>query len=114
MLGRGRGSFAPTTFVPVTRLPRGLAAADLNADGQMDLVVAGEDSSSAVVLLAGGAGAFTAKAYRAGDNPFNVALADLDGDGNLDIAVANESNSRGVKFPGEVTLLFGDGRGAFP
>jgi uncharacterized repeat protein (TIGR01451 family) len=77
-----------------------LAAADLTADGRLDLV-AGPS------LLAGdGAGGFAAqRTFPTGPGAQGGVAADFDRDGNTDVAVALSA--------GSVAVLRGDGQGAF-
>lgn len=106
--------FVPTgPAVTVGKIPRGITAADLDADGHTDLVVAGGVANTVEVLLGNGAGHFQKRTLRARIAPFDVAVADLNADGNLDIAVANESNVEALHERGELSIFFGDGRGAF-
>ncbi len=78
--------------------PHGVAAADLNADGKLDLVVTNQQSASVSVLLnTGTMGAATAafaaqQSFTVGTNPTSVAIADLDGDGKPDLIVTNASS----------------------
>lgn len=97
----------------VGEVARGLAAADLNADGTADLVIASASTNSVVVFLGDGKGAGSVTSFPAGLAPFQVAVADLNGDGNVDIAVANESNIDALKGKGQLSVLHGDGRGRF-
>lgn len=41
LLGMGSGSFAPPVIYATDELPSGLAAADLNGDGVVDLIATG-------------------------------------------------------------------------
>jgi hypothetical protein len=110
LLGKGDGSFGPPVSFPVSILgqPTGLATADLNHDGKLDLVVAftGRNAPLAV-LLGNGDGSFQSSVpYGIGDAN-SVAVADLNGDGNPDIAVADPSNA-------SVAVYLGNGSGGFP
>jgi len=70
--------------------PRGTHAADLDADGDADLIAANELSDDVSVLRNNGDGTFAdAETYPAGDGPAGVVADDLDGDGDNDIAVVN-------------------------
>lgn len=87
--------------------PLGLAMADLNRDGKLDLVVANNGGGNISVLLGNGDGTFKAPVnYTVGSNPYAVAVADLNGDGKLDLAVANN-------FSANVSILLGNGDGTF-
>ena len=96
-----------------------LAVADVNGDGQPDLVVANTCASagsfgcrngSIGVLLSNGDGTFkTAVTYPAGFFPISVAVADLNGDGRPDAVVTNNQDNGN----GSVGVLLGSGDGAF-
>jgi hypothetical protein len=111
LLNKGHGTFAKARYFDVHGVgPEGIASADLNHDGKVDLVVTNNNflSSSIVsVLLGKGDGTFKrAVTYPVGAGPAGPAIADFDGDGNLDIAVANIASST-------VSLLYGKGNGRF-
>src|ERR1017187_8020463 len=75
---------------PAGPAPESVALGDLNGDGQVDAVVAGE-SGSVSVLLGNGDGTFQAPvSYPVGVGPYGIAVADLNHDGKPDLAVANE------------------------
>lgn len=64
--------------------------ADLNQDGQFDLVVTNYAGDDVSILWGNGDGSFQpSESYRAGPNPFNAAVADFNSDGLPDLAVAN-------------------------
>lgn len=67
--------------------------ADLDADGDLDLVVAVEFGRN-VLLLNDGAGRFRSddRIPRSERDSEDVAIADLDGDGDLDVVVASEED----------------------
>src|SRR6266513_935426 len=84
--------------------PGMLTIADVNKDGNLDVLVVGGNLS---VFLGDEKGDFapaSGSPFPAGQNPADITTADLDGDGNLDVAIANH----GVKF---VTVLLGNGKG---
>lgn len=110
-LGKGDGTFTAVSATPTTgSAPAGLAAADFNGDGVLDLVVTnyGIYGNDAITILLGkGDGTFDAGVFysAAGMNFKSVAVADLNGDGIADLAV-------GTFWRGMYTLL-GHGDGTF-
>jgi hypothetical protein len=113
LLARGDGSFTARPAFIAGKTARGIAAADLDGDGDQDLVVASVPRGSVYVWLGDGKGGGQVKEVGAGLAPFQVAVADLNGDGRPDIAVANESNVESMREKGRTSVLFGDGRGGF-
>src|SRR5262249_40237529 len=77
--------------------------ADVNHDGNLDLVLNDPSFQRVAVLLGNGDGTFRAPIYSAVGLPESVAVADLDQDGNLDLVVQN----------GAVSILSGNGDGTF-
>lgn len=76
---QGRASYDPKGNA------HGLALADLNADGALDVITGNDRSYTVSVLLGTGDGTFgTARTYPAG-NTHSIAVVDVDGDGRLDI-----------------------------
>lgn len=98
-LGNGDGSFPLPVYYPVTA-PMGLEVADLNGDGNLDIVVANYNltpsGGSVSVLLGNGDGTFQpAVTYATGanTNPVAIAVGDLNGDGNPDLVVSDNNGS---------------------
>ena len=99
--GNGNGSFGTATNFAVGVAPYSVAIADVNGDGNLDLVTAnqssGNNSLGVSVLLVGGTGSFGgATNLTAGTRPIGLAIADLNGDGKPDIVTANLINSVSV------------------
>jgi len=89
---------AQKTFTTVALgAPAGVAAADINNDGRVDLVTANNGSGNISVLLnAMASGASTAaysapQAFATGSAPSAIAAADFNGDGRSDLVVTNSS-----------------------
>ena len=108
LINNGAGVFgSPTFFDGGVNGEWGLAAGDMNNDGVMDLVAAGNDGGHICALLGNGDGTFTASTPQsAGGSPWIVVLGDLNGDGFLDAATANSFSNNGG-------ILLGNGDGTF-
>lgn len=105
--------FRPAPGIAIGGGARGLSAADLDADGTADLAIASAIRSRLAVVDGDGRGGGSVRTFPTGLAPFQVAVADLNGDGALDVAVADECNTPAYAGRGEVSVLFGDGRGGF-
>ena len=125
-LGNGKGGFLPPATYAVPRNPTGLTIADVNGDGQPDLLV-GDPYGDVLVLLGNGNGTFAP--YRNADQAVVLAVADLTGNGSKDVIYADQGldrvvvdygagnstvladQSTGLAVPGAVALadLNGDG-----
>jgi len=106
MLGTGTGAFAPAVQYGVGgSFPWPITVADLNKDGNLDLIAARDFVS---VLMGAPDGTFSAPAtYPAvGNNIISFAVDDLDNDGNLDLVTANLGTN-------DVSVMFGTGTGTF-
>jgi hypothetical protein len=98
LLGNGDGTFQPAVVYDTgASLADGIAVANLNADGNLDVVVANVLGPSVGVLLGNGDGTLQpAVLCSAGENVYSVAIQDLNGDGKPDIAFATLGGSVGV------------------
>jgi hypothetical protein len=106
-LGKGDGTFSLASSPSVGNNPIGLAAGDLNGDGNVDLITANSTDGTASVLLGKGDGTFASSAtYAVGNQPTSLALTDLNGDGKLDVTVVNGADNN-------VQVLLGGGDGTF-
>lgn len=107
LAGRGDGSFAtPIHFaadIQDTPSWSNLAAADLNGDEALDLVVGHRFDSHLTVLLNNGSGVFTAGEtvilpedfFR-----FSMAAGELNGDGQVDLVLVDGFTATALIFPG--------------
>jgi hypothetical protein len=88
--------------------PMGIAAADLNNDGHVDVVGIGRIDGEVRIHLGNGDGSFTTlDDFFTDDYPFDVAVEDFDGDGNQDLAIAKFGDFAGI------SVLLGNGDGTF-
>lgn len=106
----GTVAFATRVEIPSGGLsPMGLAAADVNKDQILDLVVAHAESGTVRILIGDGAGGFSAAAgvtLNTPGNPVEAVAADFDRDSTLDLAVLRSVDER-------VSVFRGDGLGGF-
>lgn len=116
LLNDGSGNFpTPVPFTLNAAVEQGLAVADINGDGNLDLVLPYYNVSSpaaVAVLLGNGDGTFQPEqdiALPAGTGGAQaVALADLNGDGKLDMAVTLNGGG-GL----DIAIALGNGDGTF-
>jgi hypothetical protein len=129
LFGNGDGTFrsgVATYGGPCTSCAQGpILVADLNGDGNMDIVLANGDtdqtlsigqSGSATVLLGKGDGTFlTPVNYPIGANITAVAAADLNGDGKPELVASDFGGGNGLGTPGGGVLgvLINNGDGTF-
>jgi len=108
--GEGMSTLRPQIPYSTGSPPAGVAAADLNGDGILDLIITNyifSDSNTFSVLLGNPDGSFQAPlTYSTGSGSVGVAVGDFNGDGNLDVAIANSGS-------GAVGVLLGNGQGGF-
>ena len=88
--------------------PRSIAAADLDRDGHLDLVVCNAGDGTATILRGGEGGRLRplGPAIRCGKDPSDVDAIDLDRDGDADLVIANHETSL-------ITVLLNDGKAKF-
>jgi len=105
-LGNGDGTFKTEVRYVVGTNPSGLAAGDIDGDGELDLVTANYTSNNASVLLGRGDGTFQSHVdYEAGSNPAQLAIGDFNTDGKLDIVTANDVSTVSVLLQTTETTL---------
>ena len=110
LLGDGNGDFdSPGSRFPTNHLPRGIATADFNRDGNPDVVTSNlgdrHGGNGFNVMLGDGNGGLGAPMYVLRQSrPSTIATGDFDGDGEVDVALPGL---------GGVDVFLGDGTGAF-
>ena len=118
LLGNGNGTFVPSSAAfanAVTPTTSSLAAADFNADGNLDLAIVNQIYGLGFVALGYGDGAFNAAGGLSTTGFLNgIAVGDFNGDGRLDAIVAGGSGgaSAGLGSSG-LGVSLGNGDGTF-
>ncbi|HEY2932198.1 MAG TPA: VCBS repeat-containing protein [Acidobacteriota bacterium] len=116
LLGNGKGGFTPAPGSPFPagqgKKPHthGLVVGDVNRDGKTDIITANNEDGNIAVLLGDGKGGFlraSGSPFRVGPGPYPIGLGDINGDDRLDVVAPNTVSN------GTVTVLLGDGKGAF-
>jgi len=104
LVNQGDNSFSPETRFPAGGRAKGVAAGDLDRDGDLDVVVGAQ---SVTLLENDGNGSLAAPVELLPDKSFeDVRVRDFDGDGNLDVAATRVSGD-------EVWIALGRGDGTF-
>jgi hypothetical protein len=132
LLGNGDGTFQAPSNVPTNDYPSALALADVNGDGNLDLLVAvgglviagvsGQslpayppelsNPGSVEVILGNGDGTFEkGQSYSTDSQPASIAVGDFNGDGILDVVTSNLGDLSATS--GSVSILQGNGDGSF-
>ncbi|MFC5863733.1 FG-GAP repeat domain-containing protein [Acidicapsa dinghuensis] len=111
LLGDGRGSFQPAPGSPFAagHLPNDIAIADINNDGNLDLIIANHQSPYLRIFLGDGRGAFhlapgSPVDVHSNPHPHAVIAADFNSDGKPDAATDSWGNN-------QIEILRGDGTG---
>jgi hypothetical protein len=114
LIGKGNGTFKPAVRYLAANSPFDVVAADVNGDGNLDIVVSnwgtsngGTNDGSVTVLLGKGNGAFRpAQVFPSGgaEAP-SVAVADVNKDGRQDIVLACVADTLSQSSTGVVTVL---------
>lgn len=110
LLGSGTGTFGAPTNFPVGTCPCGnscVKSTDIDADGNIDLLVANQNSNDVSVLFGNGSGSFSTPVnYGVGNSPWSIELADFNNDTYIDIATSNQNSNN-------VSILLGNSIGSF-
>lgn len=109
--GFGNGSFSssPMNYASNGSNPYWLTAHDFNNDGNLDLAVANEITSTIAIFIGFANGTFQAppQTFASGGNwPSSIIGADLNKDNNIDLVVANTDTNF-------ITVFLGLGNGSF-
>ncbi|WP_435008425.1 Ig-like domain repeat protein [Tundrisphaera lichenicola] len=108
LLGNGDGTFgSPTSYSTETSKAGQLRLADLDGDGDLDVVLVDPFDDVVVVMKGNGDGTLgSPTTFATGNSPNGIAVADLNGDGISDVVTADENDDT-------VSVLLGNGDGTF-
>ncbi|MFO0980497.1 MAG: FG-GAP-like repeat-containing protein [Planctomycetota bacterium] len=105
--GLGNGRFGSAVSYPTTILrPDQVTAADVDRDGDLDLIITSSMMSKCVVLKWQPSGYTATPSFDTNDGPMDHVVADFNGDQRVDLAFANTSANT-------ITLFQGRGDGTF-
>ncbi|GAB2790509.1 MULTISPECIES: FG-GAP-like repeat-containing protein [Hymenobacter] len=113
--GTGQGTFTGGSEVVVGTWPTGIAAGDVDGDGDLDFVTVHDYLFRAAVGFNNGNGTYTLAPYNTivGGHPTSVALGDVDGDGDLDMLVTDAQDAGQGGGAGSVSICPNNGKGEF-
>ena len=123
-MGDGAGVFAAPVQYNVDDYPTDLIAEDFNNDGAIDFASLSPVNDSVTILLGNNLGVFSEVAgspFAVNHNPAGMQTGDFNNDGNPDLVTVNieaelivdENSPVFRKESGSVSILLGDGTGAF-
>src|SRR3569833_2142620 len=119
LFGNSSHGFNPATrYLNVGKHPYQRArVADLDKDGNADIITTNLDGNNSTILLGDGKGNFKeadGSPFACGESPFGVAAGDINHDGNLDLAIVNSPTITSSNTGRDgLTILLGDGTGRF-
>jgi hypothetical protein len=103
----GNGEFVLDATLMVGSYPASVLAADMNGDGNVEIISANSGDNTLTVLTNDGVGDYGSNAtVQVGSVPSSLAAADVNGDGKLDLICANAGD-------GTLSVLTNDGSGGF-
>jgi hypothetical protein len=112
LVGNGDGTFTAGARISLGTEIAQLVAADLDGNGQLDVVAATGPYGYVEVFPSNGDGTFQSPfAYGVSYGAPSVGTGDFDGDGHLDVAVVSSSTTVSPGYRGYVAVLHGNGDG---
>jgi len=108
LLGNGDGTYGSSQTIHLTGEPHGIAALDVDGDGDWDIVGANVHDDNMHMMLNDGSGHFGAPTFfDAGvSGEYGLASGDMNGDGIMDLVVGARNGS-------QIRTLLGNGDGTF-
>lgn len=108
LLGNNDGTFAVPAQYGSIGLPEGIALADFNGDGYLDLAVSDFNNNEIWLLTGTGSGTFSSgTAYPTAQEPAGLVANDFNSDGYTDLAVADlMSNAVSILLNSKTSSIF--------
>ncbi|OUJ73537.1 hypothetical protein BXP70_14170 [Hymenobacter crusticola] len=112
-LNNGDGTYTDGQEVTVGRGPYSVKLADIDGDGDLDLLTPNSNVNSVSMRFNNGNGRFVGNQEVAvGNLPHDIALGDIDGDGDLDLLAANYTVANSLTTS-TVSVRLNNGNGIF-
>jgi hypothetical protein len=113
--GNGDGAFqTPGVKYDVGKAPyERLRTADVNEDGNPDIITSNWEGRSVSVLFGDSKGQFSRRDFAVPESPFGIAIGDFDGDHHRDIAIGHYSGHAADPSKNGLSVLLGNGKGNF-
>ncbi len=112
--GKGNLNLPGRSFDADLHADSGVATADFQRDGHLDIVTVSQSAGVAGLLLGDGHGGFRkapGSPFPAGEQAWQFAVGDANGDGNADVLVIPYERDLRDRGQFDVRILLGDGRG---
>ena len=112
--GKGNLNLPGRSFDADLHADSGVATADFQRDGHLDIVTVSQSAGVAGILLGDGHGGFRkapGSPFPAGEQAWQFAVGDANGDGNADVLVIPYERDLRDRGQFDVRILLGDGRG---
>jgi hypothetical protein len=106
----GQVAFAPATDYLLGREPTSVVAADVNSDGELDLISLNVATNPLTVWINDGSGGFRTNAAYSTGAVYSIAVADVNADGDPDLVCGSKEL---IGSPSMLTVLTNDGSGRF-
>ena len=119
LIGNGDGSFTTASELQTNRTPETIHLADLNGDGQLDILTGNDRDGTLSAWLGNGNGSFQdSTSYEVQRTAEKLTLADVNQDGSLDVLINSGFYDRFSSRPAyrpdsNITLVLGNGDGSF-